>query len=64
MIWRRLKDPNVLPLMGVSPEPSKLRIVSEWMINGNIADFTMKDPEHNRLRLVRSTFVSPSNFKY
>ena len=33
---------------------SPLCIVSEWMIDGNIMDFTTNHPEVNRLRLVRS----------
>ena len=63
VIWRRLSHPNVLPMLGVSPKLFPLCIVSEWMIDGNIMDFTSKHPEVNRLRLVRSLFVSLSIFK-
>ncbi|KAF9648297.1 kinase-like protein [Thelephora ganbajun] len=52
VIWRRLSHPNVLPVLGVSPKLSPLCVVTEWMIDGNIVDFTLKHPEANRLRLL------------
>ena len=64
VIWRRLSHPNVLPVLGVSPKLFPLCIVSEWMIDGNIMDFTSRHPEVNRLRLVRSLFVSLSIPKF
>ena len=54
VIWRRLSHPNVLPVLGVSPKLFPLCLVSEWMIDENITDFTSNHPEVNRLRLVRS----------
>ena len=59
VIWRCLSHPNVLPVLGISPKLFPLCIVSEWMINGNILDFTSAHPEANRLRLVRLIFVFP-----
>ena len=59
VIWRRLSHPNVLPVLGVSPQLFPLCIVTEWTINGNIMDFTSKHPEVNRLRLVRSIYIFP-----
>ena len=59
VIWRRLSHPNILPVLGVSPKLFPLCVVSAWMIDGNIMDFTSKHPEVNRLRLVRSFSVSP-----
>lgn len=53
-VWRRLSHPNVLPVLGVTPKFFPLRVVTEWMINGNIMDFTHKHPEVNRLYLVCS----------
>ena len=52
MIWRRLSHPNVLPVLGVSPKLFPLCVVAEWMINGDITEFTSKQPEVNRLHLV------------
>ena len=61
VIWRRLTHPNVLPVLGISPKLFPLCIVSEWMIDGNIMDFTLNHPEVNRLRLVRRpSFLSQS----
>ena len=60
MIWANLDNTNILPVMGVAVAP-ELSIVSKWMDHGNILDFT-KNNQFNPLRLVRSIFVSPSNF--
>ena len=58
-IWRRLSHPNVLPVLGICPKLFPLCIISEWMINGNILDFTSAHPEVNRLRLVRLSSFPP-----
>ena len=52
--WKRLSHPNVLPLLGVSvsTDPPSFRIVSEWMRNGNVMEYTRSNPEVNRLQLV------------
>jgi len=63
VIWRRLSHPNVLPVLGVSQNPFPLCVITEWMVDGNIVDFTAKYPEVNRLRLVRPISVSSSVFK-
>jgi len=44
--------PNVLPVLGVSPKLFPLCVITEWMTNGNIMEFTPKHPEVNRLHLV------------
>ena len=59
IIWRRLSHPNVLPVLGVSPKLFPLCVITEWMVDGNIMDFTQKHPEVNRLRLVRPISVLP-----
>ena len=64
VIWRRLSHPDVLPMLEVSPRLFPLFIVSEGMIEANILDFTSNHPEVNRLRLVRSLFVSFSIPKF
>ena len=64
VIWRRLSHPNVLPVLGVSPKLFPLCVAPERMIDGNIVDFTSNHPEVNRLRLVRSLFVSLSIPKF
>lgn len=62
VVWRHFSHPNVLPVLGVSPKLFPLCIVSEWMTNGNIMDFTSEHPEVNRLRLVRSISASLPQF--
>ena len=61
VIWRRLSHPNILPVLGISPELFPLCIITEWMIDGNIMDFTSKHPEVNRLRLVRLISIFPQS---
>jgi len=63
IIWRRLSHPNVLPVLGVSLELFPLCIITEWMVDGNIVDFTSEHPEVNPLRLVRPISVFPSTPK-
>jgi len=49
-----LSHPNILPLLGVSfsADPRSFRIISDWMRNGNVMEYTKSNPEVNRLRLV------------
>ena len=56
LIWKRLSHPNILPLVGVSvaKNPRHFRIISEWMPNGNVMEYTRSNPRANRLRLVSS----------
>ena len=61
VIWGRLSHPNVLPVLGISPNLSPLCVITEWMIDGNIMDFMSKHPEANRLRLVCPISVLPSS---
>ena len=52
--WKSLSHPNILPLLGVSisTDPRSFRIVSDWMRNGNVMEYTRSNPEVNRLQLV------------
>ena len=63
VVWRRLSHSNVLPVLGVSPKLFPLCVVTEWMTDGNILDFTSSHPKVNRLRLVRPILFSSSIFK-
>ena len=60
MIWRVLRHPNVLPLLGVVMNESQFVMASEWMPDGNINEFVRAHPDANRLELVCSSLGSPS----
>ena len=51
-MWRALRHPNVLPLLGVSATEPRFAMVSEWMENGNINEFVKARPEADRVELV------------
>jgi len=54
--WRSLHHPNVVPLLGVTMTENRLVMVSEWMSNGNIREFTKAKINVDRLKLVRFSF--------
>ena len=60
MAWNALRHPNVLPLLGVTMVETRLVMVSEWMVKGNINDFVKADPNANRLELVCFLFTVPT----
>ena len=64
LIWKRSSHPNILPLLGVSlsENPLYFRIISEWMSNGNVAEYIGSNPEANRLRMVGLAIDSPRGF--
>ncbi|KAE9404369.1 kinase-like protein [Gymnopus androsaceus JB14] len=50
LIWRQLKHPNILPLLGVNAElfsPS-FCLISPWMENKDIITYLKNNPNHNR----------------
>ena len=58
MIWKTLHHPNILQLLGVAMTENELTVVSEWMMNENINNFTKAHPNANQLELVRFSFGS------
>ena len=63
-MWKMLRHPSVLPLLGVmmTENPCPLVTVSKWMDNGNINEFVKTHPDANRLKFVRFSFrSSPSS---
>jgi len=54
IIWKRLSDPNILPLIGAYMRGPELVMVSEWMKNGNIKQYLLKNPHVNKPSLVRA----------
>ena len=52
MTWKCLRHPNVLPLLGVTMDHKNFAMVSEWMVNGNIKEFSKAHRDANRFELV------------
>ena len=50
IVWKRLRHPNVVSFIGVTTEP--LQIVSEWMPNGTLPKYVVKNPGADRIGLV------------
>ena len=61
-MWRHLRHPNILPLLGVNLERHRLAMISEWMDHGNIAEFVERHKGINRVQLV-SDGVAPRRNK-
>ena len=50
--WKYVSHSNVLPFLGVSESLFSFSIISPWMSNGNIVEYTTKNRGVNRLQLV------------
>ena len=57
-MWRALRHPNVLPMLGVTATEPPFAMVSEWMTNGDINEFVKTHPEADRFKLVGSPLKS------
>ncbi|KAL0573142.1 hypothetical protein V5O48_008818 [Marasmius crinis-equi] len=56
LVWAQLIHSNVLPFYGVNKDlfpRHDLCLVSPWMVNGEIMPFLIKNPDHDRLRVVQ-----------
>ena len=49
-MWKRLKHPNVIPLLGITIFP-QLQLVSEWMTGGDLPGYIKENPGLDRLGL-------------
>ena len=58
VMWKALRHPNVLPLMGVIMSETQFEMVSEWMPNSNINQFVKARQDANRFELVSFYAVS------
>ena len=56
VLWKSLRHPNVLPLLGVTVSDGTLAMVSELMTNGNIIEFVKAHRNVNRFELVGFCF--------
>ena len=49
-MWKRLRHPNIVPLLGITLEP--LQLISAWMPGGELKDYITKNPDVDQLGLV------------
>jgi hypothetical protein len=56
VIWKTLRHPNILPLIGVTMSETRFTMVSDWMVNGNLSNFVKAHPGVNQLELVGFSF--------
>ena len=56
-MWKTLKHPNILPLLGATIDPPQL--VSTLMPAGDLSKYIPKNPDANRIRLVGVDLVAP-----
>ncbi|KAG8896412.1 hypothetical protein FRC01_011834, partial [Tulasnella sp. 417] len=50
-IWMALQHPHITPLLGFVLEDD-LCIISPWYTNGNVADYIVRHPEADKIRIV------------
>ena len=55
-MWKSLKHPNILPLLGATISPSQL--VSALMPAGDLSKYVPKKPDINRIGLVGVSLVA------
>ena len=60
-MWKALNHPNVVPLLGILENRSRLKfaMVSEWMVNGTLNQFVKAHWDANRFKLVRFPYGPP-----
>ena len=51
-MWKALRHPNVVPLIGVAMSETRFAMISEWMVNRDINNFLKGNPDADRLKLV------------
>jgi hypothetical protein len=56
VVWKALRHPNVLPLLGVTMTENRFVMASEWMVKGDINEFVKANVNADRLELVRFSF--------
>jgi len=52
VVWSKLDHPNVLGLLGICVFGGEIGMVSEWMPNGHVTEYTIKHPEVDKLKLI------------
>ena len=57
-MWKSLKHPNILPLLGATISP--LQLVSVLMPAGDLSKYISRNPDTNRIGLVGVDPLAPS----
>ena len=60
--WKHISHSNVLPFLGVSEMLSSFCVLTPWLLNGNIVEYTKKYHKANRLQLVSVHQNRQSNY--
>ena len=60
VVWKALRHPNVVPLIGVTMSETRFAMISDWMVNRDINNFLKVNPDADRLKLVGSSFGASS----
>ena len=55
-MWKALRHPNILPLLGATMSENRFVMVSAWMQRGDINGFVKAYPNADRLGLVSLSF--------
>jgi serine/threonine protein kinase len=66
-LWAHLSHPNILPFYGIFRDVSEnggICLVSPWMDNGNLHEYSRHCPQPERFRLVRTLSQSCSGDKF
>ena len=58
VLWKSLRHPNVLQLVGVTMSDGHSAIVSEWMTNGDVNEYVKTHRDANRFELVGDLLLS------
>ena len=56
-MWKTLRHPNVLPLLGAAMSDHQFEMISEWMVNGNVNEYVKAHRNVNPFGLVRFRFT-------
>ena len=59
VVWKRLKHPNIVHLLGITITP--LQLISDWMLGGDLPEYVKQHPDVDRLGLVslRAVALTP-----
>jgi len=51
-MWYNLRNPNIIPLLGVVWKGGDVYMVSKWVENGTLLEYVRSHPEVDKVELV------------